>query len=105
MRIAIGGFLHESNTFSSVKTTYADFESGSLTRGDGIFRQWEQSKHEVGGFIAGARRFGFDLYPTLVAQATPSGPVTDDALERITRELIGRMQAAPETDGLLLALH
>ena len=27
-RIAVGGFLHETNTFAPTKATYADFEHG-----------------------------------------------------------------------------
>ena len=32
MRIAIGGFMHESNTFAPLPTDRARFETGSLTR-------------------------------------------------------------------------
>lgn len=104
-RIAIAGILHESNTFAAVKTSLADFEHGSLKRGDEILREWAESKHEVGGFIEGARRFDFELVPLMVAQATPSGPVKDDALDTLTGELIERLKAATGLDGLLLALH
>ena len=40
LRIAIGGFLHESHSFAPVPTTYADFlaggESPPLARGAGL---------------------------------------------------------------------
>ena len=40
-RIAFGGFQHETNTFSPVKATFADFEAADawpgLTQGDAIF--------------------------------------------------------------------
>ena len=103
--IAIGGIQHESNSFSTAKTTVADFERQSLTRGDAVISTWARAQHEVGGFIEGAERFGFDLHPTLFTVATPSGPVTAEAFETLTAELIERIQAAPPLDGMLLALH
>lgn len=102
MRIAIGGILHESNTFSTSKTTLEHF---TVQRDDEIRREWETSSHEVGGFIEGASRYSFEMYPTLVAAATPSGTVTDNALQDLTAELIQRLQRAPALDGLLVALH
>ena len=109
-RIAIGGIQHESNSFSSAKTTIADFERNHLTRGPEIVPAWSASKHEAGGFIEGAQRFGFDIHPTLFAIATPSGPVTAAAFETLVGELTERVRSASQLDGMkldgmLLALH
>ncbi len=38
-RIALGGLMHESNTFALARTDLAAFESGGLETGDGIFQQ------------------------------------------------------------------
>lgn len=102
--IAIGGIQHESNSFSTAKTTVADFERNNLTRGADIVQAWQESKHEVGGYIEGAAGYDFDLHPTLFAVATPSGPVTSEAFETLTGELVERIRSAP-LDGMLLALH
>jgi microcystin degradation protein MlrC len=102
MRIAIGGIQHESNTFSSAKTTFADF---GVQRGAEILAEWGPSQHEMGGFIEGGSRFGFEIYPTLMAVAMPAGAVTNDALDRLTSELIDRIKSAPPLDAVLLALH
>ncbi len=104
-RIAIAGLLHESNTFASTKTGFDDFVKGSLTRGSAILDEWAASKHEVGGFIEGAERFDFELYPAMVGTATPSGIVTDEAYDRLTTEMVERLREAPKFDALLLALH
>ena len=104
-RVAIGGILHESNTFATVPTAYADFERANIRRGAEIVRQWGDAKSEISGFIAGCRQFDMEMVPTLVADAVPAGPVTDDALNRLTGELIDRVKAAGKLDGLLLALH
>ncbi|MBI3667872.1 MAG: M81 family metallopeptidase [Acidobacteria bacterium] len=104
-RVAIGGILHESNSFSTLATDRAAFERSNLKTGDAILAEWGESQHEVGGFIAGARKFGLEIYPALVAEATPAGPVTDAALNSLTDQLAARLRAAPQLDGLLLALH
>ncbi|MCW5977668.1 MAG: M81 family metallopeptidase [Bryobacteraceae bacterium] len=103
--IAIGGILHESNSFSTVKTRYEDFQRLYGDRKEQALADWADNNDEVAGYIEGGRRLGLDLYPTLVAIAVPSGPVTNDALDRLTGELIQRLRLAPKLDGLLLALH
>ncbi len=103
-RIAIAGFLHESNTFSSVKTPLRDFER-NLRRGEDVIRDLANGQDEISGYIEGAGRSGLDLYPLVATTATPSGVVTDGALNSVTGEIIERLRAAPRLDGLLLALH
>ena len=102
MRIAVGGIMHESNTFSPTPTPLQAFR---VQRGDKMLSWWRDTPHEVGGFIAGGERFEFELFPTLMAQATPGGMVTREAFEGLTQELLERLSAAPRLDGMLLALH
>ena len=102
MRVAVGGIMHESNTFNPGPTPLAAFR---VQRGDELLRWWRDTPHELGGFIAGAERFGYELFPTLMAQATPGGVVTPEAFERLTQDLLERLARAPRLDGLLLALH
>ena len=101
-RVAVGGIMHESNSFYPATTRLADFR---IQRGDGIAAEHAAGAGEVAGYFEGARRFGFDVYPTLHASATPGGPVTAEALDALTGELVRLLQAAPPLDGLLLALH
>ena len=104
-RIAVGGMLHESNTYSKLKTGLAEFDKRGLFRGDEIINEFEHANNEITGYIQGGKEYGFELYPTIVGWAVPSGPVTDEAFDTITGELIERLKAAPKLDGLLLALH
>ena len=103
--IAIGGIMHESNTFNSVPTDRAAFEAGYLIFGNDILDIWGESHHEVGGFIEGASLYDWDLHPTLMAAATPAGRVTDEFFEEVVTELLQRIQSIPDLDGVLLALH
>ena len=100
--IAIGGIMHESNTFSDTPT---DFEAFHTSVGDEIIDAWADTHHEMGGFIQGAAQNGYTLYPTLMAAATPAGRVTDAAFDRLTEMLLQRLKTAPKSEGLLLALH
>ena len=100
--IAIGGIMHESNTFSDTPTDFAAF---SQTFAGNLFKVWGEAHHEIGGFIQGATAYGYTVYPTFMASAMPAGRVTDDAFDRLTEMLIQHLKAAPKHDGLLLALH
>jgi microcystin degradation protein MlrC len=101
--VAVGGIMHESNSFHSVPTRLEDFNRRPAT-GD-LLKLWADNNDEVAGFIEGAGKYGLALHPTMVRSATPSGPVTDAAFEVLTEELIALLKKAPKLDGLLLALH
>lgn len=103
--IAIGGIMHESNTFSKVPTDRAAFKAGRLIFGNDILDMWGDAHHEIGGFIEGASVYDWDLHPTLMAAATPAGRVTDAFFNETVTELIQRIQSVPNLDGVLLALH
>lgn len=103
MRIAVGGIIHESNTFSSVPT---DLPRWRITRGAEVVAVWGEAHHEMGGFLAGAKQHGLVALPTLMASATPSGPVTAAARDQLVDELLQLFEALqPRPEGLLLALH
>jgi microcystin degradation protein MlrC len=104
MRIAVGGFMHESNTFASDRTDLARFREGSLTYGDAVVPVWQEAHHEVGGFIEGAAKFGYELVPIGMAWATPAGPVSDEFYDHFTDALATGCKLA-QADGVLLALH
>jgi microcystin degradation protein MlrC len=70
-----------------------------------MVEDWARSNHEVGGFFEGAAAHGLEPAPALMAHATPSGTVTDEALDALTTDLADRLRAAGKLDGLLLALH
>ena len=100
--IAIGGIMHESNTFSNTPTDFAAFPQ---VHAGNIRKVWGEAHHEIGGFIQGATEYGYTAYPMFMTSATPAGRVTDDAFDRLTEMLIQHLKAAPKHEGLLLALH
>src|SRR4051794_6936809 len=104
MKIAIAGFMHESNTFNRLRTDRAAFAAQCLAFGPALLDEWREAHHEVGGFIEAASAEGFEPVPVVVAWAIPSGPVMDAVLEEVTGYLIAELQRL-RPDGLLLALH
>ena len=81
MKILAGGIMHESNTFAATPADRKRFAEGSFAVGDAIIPIWKDAHHEFGGFIEGSRRIGFELIPSVMAWATPSGPVDDAVLD------------------------
>jgi microcystin degradation protein MlrC len=104
MRILIAGLMHESNTFASIPADRRRFAEGSLAVGEDVIPIWKDAHHEFGGFIEGAGRYRYDLVPSVMAWATPSGPVDDVILDEVVDHIVADYRRAP-TDGILLALH
>jgi microcystin degradation protein MlrC len=102
MRIGVAGFSHESNSFYSQPTRLEDF---GVYEGAALVDYYRQTFHEIAGYIRGAEEFGFEIYPTLAAGATPGGPVTAEAYEHFVARILDGLKAAPKLDGVLLALH
>jgi microcystin degradation protein MlrC len=103
-RIAIAGFMHESNTFNPLKADRAAFAAQALTFGPALLDEWRDAHHEVGGFLEAVAAAGDEPVPLAMAWATPSGPVQDAVLEEMTAHIAAEIQRQ-RPDGLLLALH
>ena len=104
-QVGIVGLLHESNTFLAVPTTRKNFEEASLTKGYALLERWDGSKHELGGFIEGAKSFGFAGIPIMATYAIPSGTITSNTFEQLLAELEAEVTKNLPLDGLLIALH
>src|SRR5579872_4271052 len=69
--IGMGGIVHETNTFNPKKTTLRDFETGlgvtGTLRGQELLTKSANANNTIAGFIDGAKEFGMDLYPTMLA--------------------------------------
>jgi len=84
MRIAVAGFMHESNTFCPLRTDRAAFARQSLTFGPALLDEWRHAHHEVGGFLTAIEAEEDEPVPIVMAWATPSGPVTGDVVNEVT---------------------
>jgi len=106
MRIVTGCIEHETSTFTPVTTTWESFfERFGVVRGAAIVEKFRGTNTPIGGFIEGADAHGFELIPTLFAEAHPSGPAPRSVFDRLVNELLDGMRAAGTIDGVLLELH
>lgn len=101
-RVVIGMMMHETNTFSTVKTTLKDFNP--LYGGD-ITRTFKGTMSGIGGFLEVLEREGVEPIMTIAASATPSGPLLQGDYRRIVDEVKKGIKDAGHIDGVLLALH
>src|SRR6185503_8305292 len=108
-RIAVGGFLHETNTFAPTKATNDAFIHGGgwprMVLGADIPKIIRRINVGLAGFVEAAEAHGWELVPTIFAAATPSAHVTRDAYERIAEVLIDGIAAAGPIDAVYLDLH
>jgi microcystin degradation protein MlrC len=108
-RIAVGGFLHETNTFAPTKAGYADFVHGggwpSMTQGADLLKTMRHINVGLAGFVEQAEVQGWELVPTIFGAASPSAHVTEDAFERIAGVIVDGIRNAGPLDAVYLDLH
>lgn len=111
MKIVIGGYSHETNTFSNVKTTIDSFKLRSFGILSGIYfdeeiiTHFDSTKSVFGGMIASSRMYGFDSIPTFFGAAFPSGIVAEETFQYIENSLIEEIEKHRDINGVLLHLH
>jgi len=112
MRIALGGFLHESHSFAPRPTTWAEFlhPGGfpAFQRGAGLLETLRPTAVPAAGAIAEAGRRGMEVVPLAWCFANPAGPVSEEAFERISAAIVSDLAAALDAgplDGVYLDLH
>ncbi len=107
-RIAIGGFLHETNCFVPVHTDFQYFADGGemppLAHGAEIFEKAADNSFGMSGFLETISA-SHELVPLVWGHGGAGGYITDDAFERIVGEMIGRLSEAMPVDAVYLDLH
>ena len=92
LRIAVGGFMHESATFVDAPTTWDDFaRTGAWPgyhEGDAMLKIMEGLNIGLPCFVDEVRKAGHEVIPIAWTMAQPAGPVTSHAFERITATLV-----------------
>jgi len=108
-RIAVGGFLHETNTFAPTRATYDGFVHGGgwppMREGAALLEKMRDINVGMAGFIPVAETEGWELVPTMWCAASPSAHVTKDAYERVAKTIVDGIKAAGRIDGVYLDLH
>jgi len=102
--VVIGQIEHETNTFSALPTGMGEFADASLHYGDDVIADLSGTNTAIGGFLRVADDEGWDVVPTVAADATPGGVVTADARETLLDQVLDGIERT-DPDGVLLALH
>ena len=105
-RIAVGGFLHETNTFAPTKATYDAFVHGGgwprMEIGGNVLKTLRRINVGLAGFIETAEAERWELVPTIFTAATPCAHVTEDAFERIAKVMVDGIASAGKLDAVYL---
>jgi microcystin degradation protein MlrC len=105
VRIAIGGFAHETNTFCPGLTEVERFRERHWLTGEEIRSRHRGVRDDLGGMFAAGERLGLEIVPTLATSTEPSATIAGAAYEIIVEELFSAIQAAGPIDALCLSLH
>ena len=105
MRVFMAMLSHETNTFSTLATDRAQFETRELRYGGEILEVYRGTGTCLGGMIDGAGARGLLLLPSLAAAAAPAGRVAKDFYEDAKARICADLRAAGRLDGVLLDLH
>ncbi|MBL3610669.1 M81 family metallopeptidase [Rhodovulum sulfidophilum] len=109
MRVALAGFLHETNTFAPSPADLAAFRQGGgyipLSRGAEMAAAARGVNLGISGALDVAAELGWDAVPILWTGAIPSAHVTREAFEIIADEIIAGIAGAGTLDGVFLDLH
>lgn len=107
MRLLLAMMMHETNTFSPVPTDLQRFALGLgqlPPQGEAAVQAYRHTGTATGAFIDLAEAAGAEFELAIAAHAAPSGPVEDDAFDRMT-DTITQAVARGGWDGILLDLH
>jgi microcystin degradation protein MlrC len=108
LRIAVGGFLHESTTFVDQPTTWDDFARAGpwpgACEGEAMLKTLDGLNLGVSGFIDEARKSGHSIVPVAWGMAMPAGPVTAHAFERMSAALVDGYRRSG-ADVIFVELH
>ncbi|SKA21759.1 Microcystin degradation protein MlrC, contains DUF1485 domain [Enhydrobacter aerosaccus] len=104
-RVLIAQFMHETNTFSKLKTTLDDYRRRWLIEGEAMVPFFKGSRNEVGGYMDSAARYGWEPIYGAAANATPSGTLTKETWETIRDMIVGAAKKGGKLDAICLSLH
>lgn len=107
LRIGIGRFWHESNSFSCEYTpaeAFRSYQQGILV-GDAVLNQPDRHDEIAGFQKALLQERGVEIVPLLSAGALPSGLLSEDAVNYLEGALRSQLARAGQLDGICFALH
>ena len=105
MKVAVGQFMQESHSFTTIPCTWEQFHAGHIYRGQDILIQMEDMRVELAGGISVARKHNITVRPLVACNAVSSGYIQAEVFHDLHTELLERLVAEMPVDGVFLALH
>ncbi|MEX2562337.1 MAG: M81 family metallopeptidase, partial [Nitriliruptoraceae bacterium] len=109
VRIAVGTFSQESNTFSPVPTDMPTFQRYGYFVGDEFEVRGQGTRSAMSSFVEVAdERGGVEILPLARARAGANGRVTKEAFDEVTGAFVDQLRsirAQGEVDAVYLDLH
>jgi microcystin degradation protein MlrC len=104
-RVLTGRFMHETNTFSIVKTDMALWRRRDFHTENEIPMVFRGTRSALGATFEAADKYGWTLVHPVSANANPSGIVTDVAFDAIGGMILTAAERQGPIDGVLFHLH
>jgi microcystin degradation protein MlrC len=104
-RVLTGRFMHETNTFSIVKTDMALWRRRDFHTENEIPAVFRGTRSALGATFEAADKYGWSLVHPISANANPSGIVSDDAFDSIGGMILAAAERQDAIDGVLFHLH
>ena len=106
IRIATAGFLHESNTFSTLPASLALWQRAGILEGDAIRSEYAQAQSTLSGFLALEQEDAdVQVVPLVFSRLTPMGAITAQAIEHLMQRVVDAIRDNGPWDGVLLPQH
>ncbi len=103
MRILVAMMKHETNTFSPIVADWKRFQDWSAYLGEDALKAYEGTGMPFGAYVELAKAAGAEIITPVAAEAMPSGPVTEDAFNRMAEPILDVVREG--VDAAMLDLH
>ncbi|MET0903410.1 MAG: M81 family metallopeptidase [Acidimicrobiales bacterium] len=105
MRLAVGGIIHETNTYADESAGPTRLDAFTVRRGAAIVENGRGTGAALSGMLEACEELGHEVVPLLWALAWPSGTIAADAYATLKADLLDALRAAMPVDAIALDLH
>ena len=105
MKVLVGHFSHEANTFADERVTFEQYTAKGVLFGEKVITGSEGSSVYMGGIIRACREEGIDMIPTC-AHSCAAPVLTRDCVDKMMESILPVCRAhKDQLDGICIALH
>ena len=105
MKVLVGHFSHEANTFAEEKTDFEQYTAKGVLIGDEVIQKSEGTSLYLGGVIRACREENIDMIPTC-AISTAAPVLTRECVDKMLDTILPVFRThKDELDGICFCLH